>query len=500
MPNQFNQSSIHQYGGVEWAKQQIGSLDPSAIQSQIDGYNQVNTSLNQIVQTLNSSNASLQSAWQGDAATAATQSFTETSNHTQNVVTTVTNTIAQLNQAKTAAETAQASMSKVPNEKPVPSGNWFTDGISDIFTGTDPVKQAQQHNDAARTQAADVLNQLSNSYDSAATNLTSISGGKEGGGFTPTAPPSTGSYNLGKGSYAGGTGTARSYNSTTGTAHAGTGPTVNTRGSGINNGVFEDSHTSLQGVTTFPPETDIPGPVAGPTPDPITTPNDPFFGVGGPVSGPIGQTGIGDGGGGEGGLFGDGGVGEPNNLSGRSKLSSSNVFGEEGFGSEGGSTASRTSGLGGSPGAEGEGAIGGGAAGEGEGQSGMRGMGGRRGAGGAAGEEEELGSSKYSRGRFFGGEEAGSGREEWVQPSVGGDESLIVGNGPRGSSGSGRVTSAYDGATDADGNPLGRRMGFGGRRGGGSDEDEERGERPAYLKEDPEWWKSAQKVAPPVVE
>jgi WXG100 family type VII secretion target len=497
MPNQFDQNAIQQYGGVEWAKQQIDALDPSAIQSQIDGYNQVNTSLNQIVQTLNSSNASLQSAWQGDAATAATQSFTEASNHTQNVVTTVTNTISQLNQAKTAAEIAQSSMSTVPNEKPVPAGNWFTDGISDIFTGTDPVKQAQQHNTAARTQAADVLNQLSTSYDSAATNLTSISGGKQDQGFTPTAPPSTGSYNLGAGSYGGGTGAARGYDSSTGVSHAGTGPSVSSREGGVTNGVFEDTHTSIQGLSTYPPETVIPGPESGlPGPNPVSTPNTPVFGIGGPISEPIGEPGIGGSGGG---MFGDGGAGEPNNLSGRSKVGSSGLFGEEGFDGEGGSISGRGSGLGGSPAAEGEG-IGAGAIGEGQGQSGMRGAGGaRRGGGAGGGDEEELGSSRYSRGRYFGGEEAGAGRDEWVQPSVGGDESLIVRDGSRGS-GTGRVTSAYDGATDADGNPIGHRMGFGGRRGGSSDEDEERGERPAYLKEDPEWWKSAQKVAPPVIE
>ncbi|HEV3171405.1 MAG TPA: hypothetical protein VGZ32_13725, partial [Actinocrinis sp.] len=74
MPNQFNQSQVQQYGGVAWAKQQIEQLDPGAIQDQINGYNQVNSSLNQIIQTLNTSNASLQSAWAGDAATAAAQS------------------------------------------------------------------------------------------------------------------------------------------------------------------------------------------------------------------------------------------------------------------------------------------------------------------------------------------------------------------------------------------------------------------------------------------
>lgn len=498
MPNQFNQGTIQQYGGVAWAKQQIDQVDPSAIQSQIDGYNQVNQSLNQIVQTLNTSNASLQSAWQGDAAIAATQSFTEASNHTQNVVSTVNNTIAQLNQAKAAAQTAQAAMASVPDEKPVPAGNWFTNGVSDLFTGTDPTQQAQQHNTAARTQAADVLNQLSNTYDNTATNLTSISGQESrGSGFTPTTPPSTGSYNLGAGSYGGGSGAARGYSSTTGAATASTEQYASTRSGAVNNGVFQDNHTSLQGVSTLPPDTLVPNPETGPLTNnagPLTEPV--MVSLGGPGSGPAGETG-GLGGSGEGGLFGDGGAtGEPNNLSGRSKLGSSGLFGEEGLSNEGGSLSGRSSGLGGNT-AEGEG-VGTGA--EGEGQSGAQGMGGgRRGGGGGFGEEEELGSSRYTRGRYFGGEEPGSGRDEWVQPSVGGDESLIVGNGPGGSR-PGRVTSAYDGATDVEGNPVGHRMGFGGRRGGSSDDDEERGERPDYLREDPEWWKSAQKVTPPVIE
>src|ERR1051326_7858225 len=96
MPNSFDQNTVQQYGGVKWAKDQISQLWPSAIDGQIQGYNQVKASLNQIIDTLNTANASIQSSWSGDAATAASQTFTDTSNHAQNVVSTVDNTITQL--------------------------------------------------------------------------------------------------------------------------------------------------------------------------------------------------------------------------------------------------------------------------------------------------------------------------------------------------------------------------------------------------------------------
>src|SRR5579883_713647 len=398
MPNQFNQNQIQQYGGVAWAKQQMEQLDPGAIQSQIDGYNQVNTSLNQIIQTLNTSNASLQSAWEGDAATAAAQSFTDTSNHTQNVVTTVNNMIAQLNQAKAAAQTAKAAMAQVPNEKPVPSGNWFTNGVSDFFTGTDPTQQAEQHNAAARTQAADVINQLSSSYDTAATNLTQISAARSDSGFTPSGPAATSSYNLGAGSYGGGSGAAASYASTTNAGgRAGSVPEIGPT-STVTGGVFHDNHTSIAGLTTAPPETlgIVPdtGPLTGPTTTPITEPI--LGGLGGPLSNPAADEGKFS----EGGLLGGGGANEEaNSLSSRSRLRSSGVFGEDGFGSEGGATAGRSSGLGNVP-TDGEGVESGAAAGEGQGQMGTRGMAGGRGGLGASGEDEELGSSRYTHGRY----------------------------------------------------------------------------------------------------
>ncbi|MBS2963292.1 WXG100 family type VII secretion target [Actinocrinis puniceicyclus] len=508
MPNQFNQGTIKQYGGVAWAKQQVAALDPGAIGDQIAGYQQVATSLNNIVDTLNSANSSLQSAWSGDAATAATQTFKETSNHAQNVVATVNNTISQLKTAQSAAASAQAAMQRVPSEKPVPSGGLFsgiTNTFSDIFTGTDPVQQAQQHNTAARNQAAEVLNSLSTSYDSAANNMSSIAGGgHEGWHFQPNNP-STGAFSLGSGAYSGPSSASSYTYSGRSTTGGGTATHQSSVGGSVSGGVFHDGGTSVQhvGPLTSPPSSAPPGIENVATGTTTTTPG-PIMGIPGaglPLPPPEESNKPG-GLGGES-LFG-GGAGEENGAGRTSKFNSSNVFGEDGFGSESGGAARRNgAGLGGSElgGEEAPmgGRLGGGAgsSASGEGQAGLRGMGGGRQGGGASG-EEELGSSRYSRGRFFGGDEPGSAPEEWVQPSIGGNESLLVNDGARGS-GTGRVTSAYDGATDADGNPLHMTQGIG-RRGVSRDEDEERRERPDYLKEDPEWWQSAQRVAPPVIE
>jgi uncharacterized protein YukE len=504
MPSRFDQSTVQQYGGVAWAKQQIDQLWPTAIDGQIQGYNQVKASLNQIVDTLNTANASLQASWSGDASTAASQTFTDTSNHASNVVTTVDNTITQLQNAHTAATNAKNAIKSVPNEVPVPNGGFFggiSNAFSDVFTGTDPTKQAEQHNTTARNQAADVLNKLSASYETSASNMTSIASGDQGSGFTPSTPPSTGAFNLGGGSYGGGSGAAAGY---TRDFASSTGGTATPAGVGsVKNGVFEDPHTSLQSATTLPPPaTTTPIETVGPGGTSTSTPFQPVpTNLGSGLTEPPtenGKTGPLT----EEHLLGEG-LGEEGRTGGTSKLGASNVFGEDGFGSEpGGGTARRGSSLGtGALRAEGE--PGGGAAGgsggvAGDEQAGMRTGMGARGAGGAGSEGEQLGSSKYSRGRFFGGDEPSEVSEIWTQPSVGGNESLLIKDGKSGSN-VGRVRSAYDGATDAEGNPLHMMRGAG-SRGGSHDEDDERGERPGYLKEDPEWWQSAQKVAPPVVE
>src|SRR5947209_1865207 len=331
MPNQFSQNTVQQYGGVAWAKQQVQALSPDAIGDQIKGYNDVNTSLNNIIDTLNKANASLQSAWSGDAATAATQTFSETSNHAQNVVTTVNNTITQLKTAQSAAAAAQQAMKNVPDEKPVPPGGFFsgtTNTVSDISTGTDPVQQAQQHNTAARNQAAEVLNKLSSNYETAANNMSTIAAGHDSG-FTPASPTQPGSFNLGGGSSGGGSGAAAGYGFAGGSA-AGGKTTREPSVGGVSNGVFHEG-TSVQHTGTVTPPTSTPPGLEDINTTTTTTTPGPIFGT--PTGGlpfPVGEETSKPGGGGN--SFGDG-LDEGGKTGGTSKVSS-NVFGEDGFGDE----------------------------------------------------------------------------------------------------------------------------------------------------------------------
>jgi hypothetical protein len=95
--------------------------------------------------------------------------------------------------------------------------------------------------------------------------------------------------------------------------------------------------------------------------------------------------------------------------------------------------------------------------------------------GGIGGDEEDLGSSRYSRGRYLGVDDG-----EQSRPSS-------------------SVRSVYEDATDADGNKV-NMMGPGRRSAtAGDDEEDERGKRPSYLKED-EFWNNAQRIVPPVIQ
>jgi hypothetical protein len=195
--------------------------------------------------------------------------------------------------------------------------------------------------------------------------------------------------------------------------------------------------------------------------------------------------------------------------------STSSLFGEDGLesttgaGAGYGSTSAygSASGSGSAAGLTEDDAVGVGAGGIGEGStSGMQNMAGMRGGmgrgGGGAGAGDDSYNSQYSRGQYLSDEEgAGFATQDWQSPAIGGDESLLIPSQVDDAAGaSGQVTSVYDGATDAQGRPMSGGMGMGGRRiQSGDDEEEERGRRPAYLKEDAEWWQSGQQYNPPVV-
>ncbi|HTJ68066.1 MAG TPA: WXG100 family type VII secretion target [Actinospica sp.] len=480
----FNQQAVNTNGGVAWAKQVAQTMDPGAIDSQIQGYQSAVSSLANVQSTLQNVKNNLAASWSGDAAEQAQQSFQTSINHTQMTQETISSSvIPALQSAKAAQQQYVTTMSSVPDEKPVPS-NSIVDDVESWFGAETPAQKAQSHNTAARSQAADALNTLSDSYENSANQLNSV-GSSEG---TLNEKGDQGAYSLGSVASSSGDGSASAYRSSVNNGGAtGTAGYVPSSPSGTVNPGSNPS-TTLAG--TSPTQT------VSPTPDPIwgtgnptnTTPTpepDPIWGTTDPI-----ETGPGGSSYNKGGLITDepeegrmnglseNGLGEEN--LGRGSGSRAGVFDETGMsdgelnGGTGSGMRGRTSsGDGSSLIGEEEGA--GGAAGEGAGsENGMsRGMG--RGGAGMGGDEEDLGSSRYSRGRYLGVEDEEDSRS--MSP----------------------VRSVYEDATDADGNKV-NMMGPG-RRGmaDGDDEEDERGKRASYLKED-EFWNNAQRIVPPVIQ
>jgi uncharacterized protein YukE len=483
----FSQQSVNDNGGVSWAKQVAQTMDPGAIDSQIQSYKTAASSLASVQSTLQNVKNNLAASWTGDAADQAQQSFQGSINHAQLVQDTISQSIIPPLQSAKAAQTEYVTaMTKVPDEQTVPS-NSFLDDVGSVFGVETPAQKAESHNLTARTQTAGALNTLSDSYETSANQLTAVSGNTEGG-FTPTN--ASGAYNLGEIESSSGDGAASSYGQrVSGSSYSASGENYGSAPVGTVN-AGPSPETNLSG-TSAPPVTDTSWNPNGtsPTTSPSQLQPDPFWTSSGPSEtenggnynnsglitdepeGSAGNT-----------LGGENGLGEegPN----EGKLgTSSGVFDETGLGDSeltGGSgtglrnrmSTSDGTGLGG----EGEsGGTGGIAEGEGS-ESGMgggsmgRGMGGGSGAG-----EEDLGSSKYSRGRFIGQTEE--------------DDSSSLSP----------VRSVFEDATDADGNKV--NMMASGRRGATpeDDEEDERNKRPAYLKED-EFWKNAERIVPPVIQ
>lgn len=482
----FNQQSVDDNGGVSWAKQVAENMDPGAIDSQIQSYQAAAGSLAKVQTTLQNVKNNLAASWTGDAADQAQTSFQGSIDHAQLVQDTITQSIIPpLQSAKSAQQTFMDSVNKVPSEQAVPSNN-ILDDVGSFFGVETPAQKAQSHNMAARNQAADALNTLSDSYETSASKLAAVGGSK--GTLTPTG--NSGTFQLGQVESSSGDGAASAYSQgittggsastsrsavsppSSGTVSPGSDP--KTTLSGINAGGTITAPPPAGPVTTNPPPNNSPygpGTIWGPTPD-ESGPNygggtgvisdEPDLGANGPGGGGLGDGDLSEGPGGRpsggNGVFDETGTGD------------GELTGGTGTGLRKGLSNTDGSGLGG----EGDevGGAGGGAEGEGA-ESGMGGgMG--RGMGGSGGGEDELGSSKYSRGRFIGA------TEEDDSPSLS------------------PVRSAFEGATDADGNKVD--MTGPGRRGAsGDDEEDEREKRPSYLKED-EFWKNAQRIVPPVIQ
>jgi len=482
----FNQQTVNDYGGVAWAKQVAESMAPEAIEEQIQGYNSAVTTLGKVQTTLQNIKNNLAASWSGDAADQAQTSFQASVNHAQLVQDTITQSVLPpLQSAKVAQQHYVSTMSSVPDEQTVPSNSWVND-VESFFGSQTPAQKAEAHNTTVRTQAADALNTLSNSYQGSASKLSTV-GGSEG----HVDPGSNSAFNLGSVASSSGDGAASSYSEN---VHGGGSTSkasyVPSGSTGSINSV-SDPRTTLAGNSKTSTPTPIPDPIwttspsskntgtPGPgsilvdDPDPINNntandtynksgliTDDPDEGAGGGLNDGLSDENIGRGGGGSSnGVFDETGLGD------------GELTGGTGSGLRGGMSSNDGSSLVGESEGAASGAVGGETSETSMGGGGMgRGMG--RGMGGMDSGDEELGSSRYSRSRFFDEEDDGSG----LSP----------------------VRSAYEGATDADGNKV--NMMAPGRRGAQEDDEEdEREKRPPYLKED-EFWKNAQRIVPPVIQ
>lgn len=481
----FNAQSVNDNGGVAWAKQVAQTMDPGAIDSQVQSYQNAVTSLSNVQTTLQNVKNNLAASWMGDAAEQAQQSFQGSINHTQLVQDTITQVVVPaLQSAKTAQSEFIAAVKSVPDEQTVPS-NSVIDDVGSWFGVETPAQTAQSHNTAARAQAATAINTLSDNYESSANKLSSV-----GGGGVEVMTGSTGSsYNLGQVATSSGDGAATGYSqsvssggrtstagyvsSTTRTGTLNTGPAPKTTLAGNTTSTTDTlwnppgSTVTASTTTTLTP--DSIWSTTGPLENEPNTSNYPNSGLitdepAGGGANTLSENNLGEE------NLGSNKLSSGSGLIDETNLGDGELTGGSGTGLRAGGTSSGDGSL---VGAE-EGTGGTAANGETT-ENGMNGSMGR-GMGGSGAGDEELGSSKYTRGRYLGNE-----MEE--------DDSRSASP----------VRSVYEDATDTDGNKV-NMMGSG-RRGSAQadDEEDERGKRPSYLKED-EFWSNAQRIVPPVIQ
>jgi len=481
----FNAQSVNDNGGVAWAKQVAQTMDPGAIDSQVQSYQNAVTSLSNVQTTLQNVKNNLAASWTGDAAEQAQQSFQGSINHTQLVQDTITQVVVPaLQSAKTAQADFIAAVKTVPDEQTVPS-NSVIDDVGSWFGVETPAQTAESHNTAARAQAATAVNTLSDSYESSANKLNTVAGSQE----VVTSTSGTSSYSLGAVASSSGNGAASGYSqsvstggrtstagyvsSSTGTGSLSTGPAPKTTLAG-------NSTSTADTLWNSPGTTATANTTSTLTPDPIWSSTGPLenesststYSNSGlitdePAEG--GTNSIGENNLGEENL-GSNKLGSGSGLIDETNLGDGELTGGSGSGMRAGGTSSGDGSLVGE-----EEGVGGTAANGESSENGMNSSMGR-GMGGSGAGEEELGSSKYTRGRYLGNE-----MEE--------DDSRSASP----------VRSVYEDATDTDGNKV-NMMGSG-RRGSAQadDEEDERGKRPSYLKED-EFWSNAQRIVPPVIQ
>ncbi|HEV2635940.1 MAG TPA: hypothetical protein VGX23_12375 [Actinocrinis sp.] len=456
----YTAADVANNGGVAWVRSMAASMDPKAIDSQIQGYAAAQSVLQNAAASTTAGQNKLLQAWQGAAAQAAQEKFTTTAN----LHTATADTIQQVMIGLSYTSSGMGSFIQtvlgpnhqpgnvpdpsqgIPMEKPVPllTDQQVNALTSPPLTGsTTAFNPFQAHQDAVtqnlkvRQQAADALNELASSYSTAQTYFTAVAqpqidtGPQVNNtafnlGPTPTnSPKKTGSVHV---------------PAVHGSSSAGSSAPISTPGSG-GIALSGGGTTSLQGgapTLSFPPPTapTVPtAPVIGGNPSGIVPGGGSGTAIGNPSVGVF--TGDSDGAGNtpippKGGFEDTIRSGATSRgLGTGSGISDGTVtvkpfdgapgFGQAGTGSSSSSETSETPGV----------LTDDGSRGTSSGMPMMGGMGGGMGraSGGDSGDGESgRRSSRLTRGQFFDTEE-----EDWQLP---------------------QPSSVYEGATDQDGNPI----------------------------------------------
>jgi len=470
---QFDQQFVSDKGGVAWVKQVAASMDPGAVEWQIRGYQQAASKLTEVQKTLQNVKANLAATWTGDAAEQAQQSFQRSINHARATQETITgNVVPTLQGAKATQAAFIAEAAHLPDEKPVPSTNAIAAGFDWVTGQATDTELVESHNIQARSQAAQALNSLSDGYEKSASQLRQAASRTEGG-WTGSSS-TTGAFELGSVSSSSGNSAASRYSQR-----------VRSGGTTTQTSAVTSPHGTISVVPN--PRTMLAGASAGSsssnsgavTDTPIaggssSATNSEFV----PVL--IGSDAVESSGSryNRGGLVSD----EPGtNLRGDENMqqerpnSSQGVFDEMGF-SDGQSTSGSSNSSNDSPLIEQRTGSGSGVLVEVE-------------------PSEISTAGGISQGTFGLGVGGGKFRSSrYLSPS-----SYLDPVEADGSASFAPVRSAFEDATDALGNPVDMMTAARHRSVQDHDEEDDRGKRPPYLKEY-EFWNSAQRVVPPVIQ
>lgn len=206
----FDQQSVAANGGVAWAKSVAEGMAPSAIDSQIAGYQAAASAVAQVQTTLRNVQRNLAATWTGDAADTAQATFQKVVDFAAATEQLIGECVAPLTAARSAQTEFVTTMGNLPDEQAVPSTN-IAEHAWDWATGqATPTQRVEAHNIGVRDQAAEALNTLSSRYADSENQLTTVAARSRHEAGQNVTPGASG-FDLGPVSSSSGDGSASGY-------------------------------------------------------------------------------------------------------------------------------------------------------------------------------------------------------------------------------------------------------------------------------------------------